>query len=209
MSDSLIYRQMTAGDITKVLDLLSGTFINEPMEAMLDIQFDEFSAVIGHEIKPVIEQGLSIVTEDAQSGEIVGVTVSHDAWPLKAVEPGPVCEKYRPIAEMINPLHHEHIHEYAGEPGRLLYFFISGVNPAYQGRGIVKTQVKQILALAEDKGFVDARLISTGPASKYLYMKFGFETVAFEAFETFEYLGERPFAGLSELGGFTVLNRRF
>lgn len=207
MTEALIYRPMGPADLDNVITLLADTFITEPMESLLEISFDEFAAVIGHEIEPVVEQGLSLVTEDSQSGELVGVTITHDAYPLKPYLPGPRCDKYRPISAMINPLHHEHVHTQTSGPGELLYIFISGVKPAYQGRGIVKQQVKQLMQLASDRGFSEARLISTGPASNGLYQKLGFERIAHAPFAEFDFQGERPFASLTSLGGFTVLTR--
>ncbi|OSQ36018.1 GNAT family N-acetyltransferase [Thalassospira mesophila] len=206
MEETFTYRPMAVSDLSIVLDLLSATFCNEPLEAIAGISYQDFRDMVSFEITPILSQGFCQVVQN-QDGIIIATLIANDvcAERSSATSSCPSCENYLPISAMINSLYQQHVAPLAQRSGQLLYVFIACVSPDYQRRGILKTLIRRSQAQARQNGYLRITTITTSPASQRPIMQLGYEIIGQINYCDFEYQGKRPFSELGHLGGATVL----
>ena len=211
MSSSAVpldYRQMLIDDFDPVLDLLADTFAaHAPMELLLGITADQFRTMAEFEMAPLIKEGLSVVAHDPDDGTLVGVIIAQDAATPEPEGPSPTTSKYRPIGQLINPLHHACLERFSRYNGKLHYMFVVVIRTGYQGRGLLKTLTNETLKVAAKRGFEQTFAIATTQGAHHSLARLGCEMTAQTQYQDFVYQGLRPFLSIADHGGATVMVR--
>ncbi|NQZ10988.1 MAG: hypothetical protein HRT35_27865 [Algicola sp.] len=204
----LNYRLMKLIDFDPVLDLLADMFAaHAPMELALGITADQFRTMAEFEMAPLIKEGLSVVAHDPDDGTLVAVIIAQDAATPEPEGPSPTTSKYRPIGQLINPLHHACLERFSRYNGKLHYMFVVGIRTEYQGRGLLKTLTNETLKVAAKRGFEQSFAIATTQGAHHSLQRLGFEMTAQTQYQDFVYQGQRPFLSIADHGGATVMVR--
>lgn len=204
--DFLIYRVMEPADFEPVLEMLADTFsANSPLDVALGITEQEFRDMAEFEMQAMVAQRLSIVAEDTRDGTIAGAMVAHDAHSPEPEGVSPAVPKYRPIAELVNPMNEACLEKFAHLKGKLLYYFALGVRPEYQGCGVAKKVTWGVVNQAAKLGYELSYCISTSIKATEALLRLGFDITEEILYEDYVLNGEKPFLAAVGKGSAVIM----
>ncbi|MCU0632540.1 MAG: GNAT family N-acetyltransferase [Methanolinea sp.] len=188
-------------------ELYTDVFLNdEPMTRHHKIGPEEFFPHAREYLHSCADLGLSYIATDRMTGEVIAFVLSSDLttdWNAAGPGMARLLSFFRESMAIIEELESRcpDLHDVA--PGTVLHIFQGGARREYRGQGLVTRLIRCTLALAKANGFSMVVADCTGPASKRVCERCGFECAAYIPYHQFMVDGEAFFAGLP--GGISLM----
>ena len=91
---------------------------------------------------------------------------------------------------------------------RTAHLHMLAIDVGFRGRGVATALVNATVDNARIRGFDVVLADATNPTSTAIFARAGFDTVNEVRYGSFAFEGAKPFAGLEELGGIKLMERR-
>ena len=165
----------------------------EPMAVAQKISVHEFVAYL-KSLGPVLaEEGLTVIAQDRQAGEIIGVLVTRDFAQTIASEGG---EGTGPISALLNALRQPYVQTRMIGAGAYLLLNLLAVSDRHKGRSVAYNMVRLCLENGIRKGYTNAVTEATGIISQHIFRKCGFVERHEIVYKDFTYEGGKPFESI-------------
>jgi len=80
-----------------------------------------------------------------------------------------------------------------------VYHFLVTTDPSWENRGYSKQLANMTVCVAKDDGYLFVVADATNKISQHILVKhLGYEILGFHMYDSFEFQGSRPFAGLKD-----------
>ncbi|MEB3181230.1 MAG: GNAT family N-acetyltransferase [Nostocaceae cyanobacterium] len=198
--DGIVYEILQSKDLASTIECLATVFPGgEPLTHCLGITKEYYYPVAEIVCQKAVEDGLSHIAKDAQTGELVGFIISEDMY----IENNYYKEKYKefdkfiPIISLVESLQQEYLADKKIRKGQFFYESMIGVYPKYQNRNIARYLYAENIEYAKTKNF--SRIITepSGIVSQRLCSRFGFKEIVSIDYQDYEYQGMKVFANIT------------
>lgn len=197
--EGVVYEKLTEASFAACIELMAKVFsVGEPMTALLGVTLAEFRYFATVFTRKALDEGLPIVARDAETGELVGFSISEDLGRPEPEGAAQIAAKFDPIVGVLDQLVARFRQEHEIVPGRYVHVFMVGVAPSFKKRSVAYEMMYENMNLAKQMGFVGAIGETTSDISTRLTEKNGFEEQARIYYRDFEFDGARVFEELGE-----------
>jgi hypothetical protein len=150
----IIYETLSMKDLKETIACVVDVFPRaEPMTKAMEITSDEFYPFAEIYCKKAIREGLSLVTRDKATGNVIGFLISENL----ASEPPDgirtINEKFLPIIKLLDGLDENYKQSFELNGNNILRLFMVGVSKHYEGLNLATTLIKENLKLATKQLF--------------------------------------------------------
>ncbi|MFB8794904.1 MAG: hypothetical protein U7126_11950 [Microcoleus sp.] len=199
--DGIVYEILQSQDLSSTIECLATVFPgSEPLTHCLGITKEYYYPVAEIVCHKAVEDGLSHIAKDAQTGEVVGFRISEDlhtredkSYQDKFNE----FEKFLPISSLVESLQSQYLQDKVLSKGQMLYHSLLGVDPRYQNRQIPKYLYDENIDHAKNQNFSRIITEATGMVSQRLCSRFGFKEILSINYQDYEYEGVKVFANIT------------
>jgi len=206
MTPEIAFSLLAKTDFCETVDMLTETFCrNDPIEVAMQVTHDEFRAMIKPELEAVIDNGLSVVARDRDSGRLVGALLAADILAETVDSRGKVSQKFDPISEIARDFHHFYLNTHALQVGHCLYLFVLGIHTDFFGLGFGKMLTREALTNARSKGYQSALSLTTNSVSTHLLKNFMFEPIKTQEYQTYKFRGQAVFSSITDHPGVNLM----
>ena len=169
---------------------------------------DRFLPLADFYVRTLVDQELSLVAQDEETGELAGfifaIDLTHD--PESDGEPMVrLIGSFRHAMTMINELEDRHLNRAEIVPGSVLHIFQIGTAGNYRGAKIAPSLIRHLLHHAKERGYSSAIADCTGPVSKSVFERCGFVELGHFPYADFQRDGVAFFSGLPD--GISLLKK--
>lgn len=205
--EELAFRPLQAEDVPEATTILSQSFCRyDPLEIALGISELEFSNMLSYEMPVIVNEKRSIIARlHDQDRSMQSVCIANDALSDPVDSLSMISEKFKPISAMVGELHDAYLKGKKLSRGDILYFFMLGVNPHYQGKGIGKHMISQTLLHAQSLGYKKAFAITTSLVSTHILVSNGFRVLKTLDYATYQYEGACVFKNIPTDPGLALM----
>ncbi len=198
--DGIVYEILQSKDLASTIECMATVFPDsEPLTHCLGITKEYYYPVAEIVCQKAVEDGLSHVAKDAQTGELVGFIISEDMY----IENNYYKEKYQefdqflPIISLIDSLQKEYLADKNIRKGEFFYESMIGVYPKYQNRHIGRYLYAENIEYAKTKKFSRIITETTGIVTQRYCSRFGFKEIVSIDYQDYEYQGVKVFANIT------------
>lgn len=198
--DGIVYEILQSQDLSSAIECIATVFPDsEPLTQCLGITKEYYYPVAEIVCQKAVEDGLSHVAKDAQTGELVGCIISEDMY----IENNYYQEKYKefdkflPIISLTESLKKQYFADKNIRKGEFLNESMIGVYPKYQNRNIARYLYAENIEYAKTQNF--SRIITdpTGIVTQRYCSRFGFKEIVSIDYQDYEYEGVKVFANIT------------
>jgi len=171
----IVYEILQEKDLVETIILLSKIFTHgEPSVRYFGITEKEYYYFAQLYCKKGVEEGLSIIAKDKDTGKIVAFLLSEDfdSSPPEGIEK---IDRKIAIDMAIVDAIEEDAKTNKKEGERRFHIFFGGTENEYVNKGIMTTLIDESIKLAKRKKFTNIIAEPTGLATQHIFKKFGFE----------------------------------
>lgn len=194
-NNGILFQNMEPIDIEQTAICLSqalSTF--EPMTKTLKISFDEVQGLSVPVCKKAVEDGLSVIAKDRETGEVVGAIISENFQNMISLDSLEyLTYKFDPLFSLLSKLDENYHSDYPVKVGQVLHIFMLVVSHKYNNKNIAKILVRENLKLAKVHHFKDAIAEATGTVSQHIFRSLGFAEEFAIDYNSYEFKGEKVF----------------
>ncbi len=170
----------------------------EPPAVAMGLTVSDLETFVGLLCPRAVEEALTIVARDQETGEIAGAMLSDDFAVPSEIKPSAFSQKFLPILAMLDTLDEQYRKGRAIRVGEYLHLFMLAVDARYAGRGIAKQLVSACLENARVKRYKHAVTEATGAISQRVFRQLGFTEQVRAAYQEYQYEGRAVFASIRE-----------
>ncbi|AFZ23707.1 hypothetical protein Cylst_1420 [Cylindrospermum stagnale PCC 7417] len=197
VKDGIIYQLLAAPDLEATINCMAEAFPNsEPLTTALGITIDEFYPFAELVCIQAVEEGLSHIAKDANTGKVIGFRISEDLIQEESEENNTVINsliKFYPIISLLKDIKEAYLRDKIIQKGQVLHFIMVGVQKNYRNLNIAKNLITENLGLAEDKKFTTVICEATGKISQHNARKLGFNEIVAIEYKDYLYQGLKVF----------------
>jgi len=193
--EGLEYTLLGANDPATVADVVAQSFTDgsEPTALALSLGPEDLKQFVDTLLPKFLEEGLSIVARDGDTGELKGVQLNLELSLEMPIDPNQFAWA-APLLALAGALYEEYFQGQAPAPGESVHLFMIGVPKSSRGKGIAQHLLDLSLERARERGYRRAVVEASGVISQHLLHKAGFTTRIEIPYATFEYEGRLPFS---------------
>ncbi len=204
----IIYEIFQEKDLEETAVLISEVFTRgEPTVRYFGITAKEYHYFAELYCKKGIEEGLSILAKDKDTGKIVAFLISED-FDSSAPEGIEKIDKKIAIDLAIVDAIEEEAKANKKKGERRFHIFLGGTEKEYVNRGIMTTLIDESIKLAKSKKFTNIIAEPTGFATQHIFKKFGFEQQKMIEYKKFVFEGKNIFEHLESPVGIILMEKR-
>ena len=152
-----------------------------------------------HVVSKSAKDGLSLVTIEQSSGEVVGVTINMDMVSAPVDDDVTFDDCLNPVFGLLETLDTS-VSDFDGATkGVFFHFFMLAVDERYSGNNIGSLQTQAAFDIAINNGYKSVVLEATGLVSQHVCgVRLGCKTISEINYSEFEFEGKKVFAGLGK-----------
>jgi GNAT superfamily N-acetyltransferase len=179
------------------IDLVARAFSSdEPMGAAVGLSTSDIQRFLGLVASRIVEDGLSIVARDADSGELAGALIADDFASPLPIEPEKLSPAFLPIFSLLGELDERYAHGTTFSAGECLHLFMLATDRRYRGRGVAHRLVGGCVENGIRKGHRHGVTEATGTISQHTFRKAGFVERFRVSYADFRCDDRAPFASI-------------
>ncbi len=200
--DGIIYELLQEKDLQGTINCLVDIFTtDEQLTRELGFTTEEFDPLAEIICVKAVEDQLSQIARDVQTGEVVGFTIAQDLFGndefLHLINEKVV--KFKPAIDLVEKLEAEYLkNKPQVTKGQILYVFMSGVRPRYRGGKMARIGFEKNVTAAKEKNYQLAMTECTSRTSQVAAMRLGFKEIVSIDYKDYLYEGKPVFQGLAE-----------
>ena len=196
------YQIFDLQSVDEIAPVLAETFAGyDPLAVSQNLSAAEFAEGV-QVLGPVAAQeGLSMIAQDKDTNDLVGVLLVHDFATVLPGLPGGEEENQEPspIGAILGELEERYKADRTIHTGEYMNLLMIGVADGYKGRKIAQTLIKLCLENGIKRGYKLAVTKVTGPISQHVLRdKFGFIERFEIRYKEFTYQNQRPFVSIED-----------
>jgi ribosomal protein S18 acetylase RimI-like enzyme len=204
----IVYEILQEKDLEETIVLLSDIFTRgEPSVRYFGITPKEYYYFAQLYCKKGIEEGLSIIAKDKDTGKIVAFLLSED-FDSSAPEGIEKIDRKIAIDMAIVDALEEEAKAARKEGERRFHIFFGGTDKEYVNRGIMTTLIEESIKLAKRKKFTNIIAEPTGLATQHIFKKFGFEQQKMIEYKKFVFEGKHIYETFEGPIGIILMEKR-
>lgn len=205
--DGVTYDVAGAAQTDRITRLIAEVFSrDEPLAIAVGQSEAEFVDMLAVFLPVALPEGLTIAAtaDDAVTGVALATAFTSEPPPeIEVASPS-----YPPIGALIAELESDFERENANRLSTCLHIHMLAVDAAYRDRGIAQSLLEASEANGKGRGFTSMLADATNPTSRRAFERAGFKTVIEVRYDSFEFENQLAFAGLSDLGGIALMEKR-
>lgn len=179
----------------------------EPPAVAMGLSMPELETFVGLLCPKAVEDGLTIVARDQETGEFAGAMLTDDFAVPSGIKPSAFSQKFLPILAMLDTLDEQYRQGRVIRVGEYLHLFMLAVDARYAGCGIAKQLVSACLENGRAKGYKCAVTEATGTISQRVFRQLGFREQVRAAYQEYRYEGRAVFASIREHEAAILMDR--
>jgi len=190
---------LTLQDAEESLDLVSEEFaIHSPLHRALAVSGKEYREHLSPGWQKHVDERLSLVARDSQSGELTGVLVA-TRYPTDFSGALTASTRLAPIAELLRRLEQAHIDSEHYRPANRLLIDLAVVRDSAKRQGIYTALRSECHRVAQSAGFdrVVGEL-SSSETQRHCINQLGHRVLAEILYADFDFQNQRPFATIEQ-----------
>jgi ribosomal protein S18 acetylase RimI-like enzyme len=169
---------------------------------------DRFLPLADFYVRTLVDQELSLVAHDKETGELAGFIFAFDMTHDPESDGEPMVRligSFRHAVAMIDELEDRHLDRAEIVPGSVLHIFQIGTAGNHRGSGLAPVLIRHLLHHAKERGYRSAIADCTGPISKSVFERCGFVELGYSPYANFRRDSVAFFSGLP--GGISLVKR--
>ena len=203
------YAVLKSSDTAAALSLLAKVFsAAEPPAVAMGLTVPDLEEFVGLLCPRAVEEALTIIARDQESGEIAGAMLTDDFAIPPEIATADLSDKFLPILAILDTLDEQYRKGRAIGVGEYLHLFMLAVDRRYSGRGIAKQLVSACLENGRVKGYKYAVTEATGTISQRVFRQLGFREQGRVAYQEYQYERRAVFASIREHEAAILMDRR-
>jgi ribosomal protein S18 acetylase RimI-like enzyme len=204
----IVYEILQKKDLEETTLLLSEIFTGgEPSVRYFGITATEYYYFAQLFCKKGVEEGLSIIAKDKDTGKIVAFLLSED-FDSSAPEGIEKIDRKIAIDMAIVDAIEEDAKANKKEGERRFHIFFGGTENDYGNKGIMTTLIDESIKLAKRKKFTNIIAEPTGLATQHIFKKFGFEQQKMIEYKKFIFEGKHIYENFEGPIGIILMEKR-
>lgn len=211
--NGIVYKLFQSEDLESAIACVVDVFpSSEPLTQALKITQKEFYPLAEIVCRAAVQEELSHIAKDVETGEVVGFRISEDLVRNSNEESLFMFEnlvKFHPMLALLENLDRQYMESRAINKGQVLHWVMVGVRESYRNRNIAKTLLEINLKEAKSKNFVTAICEATGIISQYNAAKIGFQEIVSIAYKDYTYEGQRVFENIAPHTRCVLMEKHF
>ena len=203
------YNPYTKSDADEMTRLLGTVFADrDPPAVAVGLSPSEFEDFIRLFCPKAAADGLTIVAQSVETGEMCGALLTEDS--ASALPDGieQLSRKFDPIFDILGQLDGDYRSGETVHPGESIHLFLLGVAERFGGKGIAKQLVAECLANGIGRGYRLAVTEATNKTSQHVFRKLGFVERVRRSYGDHRFNGQAIFASIAEQGGPILMEKR-
>jgi len=193
------YCVLNSEHLEVAFELATEIFIKgSTLHVALGIGLDEYREYLKEPFHEMVNEGLSVVAIDDTSNVVVGCIIASDFYHHLDTAISPV-EKFAPLGALGNALARQYLEQREITEGQVVLSDMAVIASKLSGKGVYQQLKKLCHENAREKGF--ERIVGelSSEATQHVVLnKLGHQKIAEIKFNTFEFGGQKPFAGIIE-----------
>lgn len=205
------FQILTENDLEAAIYCIESAFISgEPMFKALSLTTEQFRSGVAVICQRVLEQGLSVIAKDNQSGKVVGCAIGKDFMTDMLDGTEAVSPKLYPVFHLLEMLDENYKAQHSVQPGELLHFLLLGVIKPFTNQGIGRLLTLELHHLAQKHHYQGVILEATGPISQHIFLnRLNYQEIDAIYYREFEYEGQKVFSSITECESCQLLIHSF
>jgi GNAT superfamily N-acetyltransferase len=198
--DGIVYEILQSKDLASTIECVATVFPgSEPLNYCLGITKEYYYPVAEIVCQKAVEDGLSHIAKDAQTGELVGFIISADMYRENNYykDKYKKFDKFSPLSSLIEWLQSQYLQDKVLSQGQIFYLSMLGVEPRYHNRQIPKYLMNENIEYAKNQNFSRIITEATGIVSQRLGFRMGFKEILSINYQDYEYQGVKVFANIT------------
>jgi len=192
--DNLTYAILESKDRTEVADSVAESFTDgtEPTALALGIGREDFKQLVEIFMQKFLHDRLSIVTRNAETGEIAGAVLNEEMGPDLPAELFQF-DWLAPGLALAQEMYGQYFQAGLPEAHEAVHIVMIAVSRMHRRKGIGHQLMKLSLEQARARGYRRGVVEASGLISQHIMRKAGFTDRVVIPYATFEFDGKRPF----------------
>jgi len=199
MAEGIQIGLLTPDSLEPAFELASEVFVNSStLHRALNIGLREYRSYLLPSFEQMIDEGLSVMARNDETGEVVGCLIATDFAP-QSDEGIEVRGKFTPLAALTQSLCRQYHEHRSIVTGQVVLADMGVVSESALGTGVYQRMRDALCLYAQRRGF--DRIVgelSSAATQHVVIEKLGHEVCAEIVFADFEFDGERPFNSITE-----------
>ena len=201
MQPSFTVSELRGSNVLHAAECVSTVFANrEPLCAALSITREQMMSFCVPYFCHVMEHKLSLVASDVHTGKVVGAVIVEDPI-LNQKNPPDLASMdvvILPILEILETVSASFYKAGTHSVGSVAQILMIAVTDGYQNKGIIQELHKRLIEQLPGRGYTSLVTEPTGPISRHVFQKLGFEPYDSIVCSGFSFENRYPFANMDQ-----------
>jgi GNAT superfamily N-acetyltransferase len=199
---------ITDADCKPMADLFAKTFCaGDPLELATGITEAEFAEMVCFDFPLLLRDNLTLALREKATGVMVGAFAALDAATPFENSTGKISPKFRPVASIVNTLHHPYMEQLKPAPGSCVYLYMIGIQSAWQGQGLAQALAMAMESRSRSLGYSKMVAITTNVLSFRIFTKLAFIEQTSRSYQNFVFENSPVFASIDPLHRLSLLEK--
>ncbi len=200
MSSNIDYEVLRQHDVEEALSCSVSAFVNwEPTTKAVGATPEDFHYMMKIVCQACVDEGLSVIAKDKNTGKIIGNTISKDFLTFPQEGMDNISPALLSGFSIFKKLENDYKAQHPVKRGELCHLLSLGVLEPFRLANIGTQLVLEAHQLAQKHQFKGVIAQVSNPISQHILLnKFGYEKLDAIEYQDFEYQGRKIFSSITE-----------